>query len=183
MADLPAIPVAEFSPAWHQYQVLLRDRLEAQNAALIARIEALEVIAVPEPEDTPEGILLQGSSTVVNSSGTGLFKVATVILTKDFQLLEDSSRLIVRGSLQFDVGDGTNDANGFKIYLYQDAVNTGKAANVSWLSINGVNFPSFQFDYLVGDISNHTYTIVVTASSYAQIRAKLARMMLEEWRV
>ncbi len=182
MADLPAIPVAEFSPAWHQYQVLLRDRLEVENAALIERIEALEE-TTEEAEEVDQGILLQGSETVVNSSGTGNFTAATVILTKDFQLKNANNRLIVRGSLQFDVGGGSNSATGFNIYLYQDAVNTGEAANVSWLVINGVNFPSFQFDYLVGDINNHTYTIVATASSTAQVRANLARMMLEEWRV
>ncbi len=182
MADLPTIPVAEFSPAWHQYQVLLKNRLETDNISIEARLAALEE-TTEEAEEVDQGILLQGSETVVNSSGTGLFTAATVILTKDFQLLNANNRLIVRGSLQFDIGSGSNSATGFNIYLYQDGSDTGEAANVSWLVTNGVNFPSFQFDYLVGDINNYTYTIVATASSTAQVRANLARMMLEEWRV
>ncbi|MCP5018380.1 MAG: hypothetical protein GY938_24350 [Ketobacter sp.] len=178
MADLPAIPVAEFSPAWHQYQILLRDRLEDRLAVME---ELLGVGSGEELEDEQRGILLQGLSPSIGLGATGsLTTTPFKIVSQTMTCLKSTSRVIVRGAAVYYATSAGVGVGGFKAFLYVDGVDSGidpiqsSILQHAWTTV-------FSFDYSPGDTNVHEYAINVTASVVCSIADKERWMQCEEW--
>ncbi len=170
MADLPAIPVAEFSPAWHQYQVLLKNRLETDNISIEERLAALEQAALIEDQEKQ---LIRGWRTVTGQSDTS--EILTMVL-ETYAAENVSNKLIFEIFAIFGNGGAlhTNtEATNINVELKEDGIVldtflvsvTTVGASTSPIS-GGETGPCIaRFIINPSNLSSHIYSVVLTGSN------------------